>query len=68
MKKLYYIKPTSEVVKLNVKGSIAEDSLPIGSKFVDSGDIEGKEFDDKDWWCTDKIKDYEELWSSKKFF
>lgn len=68
MKKLYYVKPTSEVVKLDVTGSIAENILPIGSKFVDSGDIEAKGFDgDGDWWCSDQIKNYEDLWYSREF-
>lgn len=45
MKKEYYIAPASSVVTLNVSGDITEGTIPVGSKFVDSSEIEGKEND-----------------------
>ena len=64
MKKQVYIAPLSLIVNLNVSGDIAEGEIPVGSKFVDSGDIEGKETDfeeDPGWdsdWYQGGIKDW----------
>ena len=54
MKKQVYIQPKAEIVRLNVSGDIAEDNIPVGSKTVNSDEIEGKQIDfdeneDGDW-------------------
>lgn len=63
MKKMYVV-PVSDVVKLNVRDTIAEDVIHYGSRTVDSGDIEGKEtdLDDDIGWFSDDVHDYSKMW------
>ena len=66
MKKTY-VTPVSEVVKLNVNGSIAEEAIGIGSKYVDSSEIEAKGTgfgNDDDWW-SNSVNDYTNMWLEK---
>ncbi|MBO4370178.1 MAG: hypothetical protein J5808_02310 [Paludibacteraceae bacterium] len=61
--KKFYIKPDSFVVKLNVNENIVQTIIPNASKYVDSGDIEAKEYNiDKEEWFSNGVVDYTEKW------